>query len=165
MTSTVYYSPASTLTTLPSDTGYALKVVHPHPPEPHNPHREIKTLKFLAHGGIIPLLKAFRDNDGQDVLVFPYKPLTLGQLLEDGGPVSTSRVRSITRDILSGLAFIHERGIIHRDLKPSAILLDGPDGPACISDFGTVWHPEYSYPSEPAGPSPSAPATFTVSTH
>lgn len=153
VTSIVYYSPTSTLTALPSDTGYALKVVHTHPPEPHNPRREIKTLQSLIHAGVIPLLEAFRNSDGEDVLVFPYKPLTLARLLDAGGPVSTPRVRSIARDVLSGLAYIHERGIIHRDLKPSAILLDGPDGPACISDFGTVWHPEYSTSSEPAGPS------------
>lgn len=76
-------------------------------------------------------------------------PLTLSALLERG-PLTNAQVRTILSDVLHALADIHGRGIIHRDVKPQAILLESPDGPAYLSDFGTAWHPDLSAASEPA---------------
>ncbi|KAJ5798803.1 uncharacterized protein N7503_006308 [Penicillium pulvis] len=47
--------------------------------------------------------------------------------------------RSILRDMFSGIAHIHKLGIIHRDIKPSNILMDSPNGPAYLADFGISW--------------------------
>uniref|UniRef100_A0A7S1NBY2 Protein kinase domain-containing protein n=1 Tax=Eutreptiella gymnastica TaxID=73025 RepID=A0A7S1NBY2_9EUGL len=41
------------------------------------------------------------------------------------------------RDIVQGLAVLHDHGIIHQDLKPQNILLT-PEGRCKISDFGTA---------------------------
>ncbi|KEZ40526.1 Cell division protein kinase [Scedosporium apiospermum] len=146
LTSTVYRanSPSSTPRVV-----HALKVIHPYQTfEPHNPQREVKILRSLHHPAAIALVDSFRDQEQRLVLTFPFKPLTLADLF-DAGPVSVSRTRSIFRDILSALSYIHARGIIHRDIKPSAILLDTFDGPAYLSDFGTAWHPDFSPSSEP----------------
>ncbi|CAG7562807.1 unnamed protein product [Fusarium equiseti] len=116
--------------------------------EPHNPQREAKILKTLR-SPCIPLLETFRDQEQRFVLVFPYMPYTLADVLAQG-PLPLDSVRSIFRDILQGLKDIHAQGIIHRDIKPSAILLSSPTGPAYLSDFGTAWHPELSIHSEPA---------------
>ncbi|RMJ09313.1 hypothetical protein CDV36_011058 [Fusarium kuroshium] len=115
--------------------------------EPHNPQREAKILKTLR-SPCIELLETFRDQEQQFVLVFPFMPYTLTDLL-DKGPISLDAARSIFRDVLQGLKDIHSQGIIHRDIKPSAILLASPTGPAYLSDFGTAWHPEFSAQSEP----------------
>lgn len=133
----------------------ALKVITTHHPlPPHNPQREISILRLLRPP-CIPLLDAFRDQTQQQVLAFPYKPLTLEALLsaQDGGaaPLTQPQTRAIFGDVLRALAHIHEMGIIHRDVKPSAILLDSPTGPAYLSDFGTAWHPTLSAAAEPAG--------------
>ncbi|VTO86687.1 unnamed protein product [Fusarium graminearum] len=116
--------------------------------EPHNPQREAKILKTLR-SPCIPLLETFRDQEQRFVLVFPFMPYTLADVLAQG-PLPLDSVRSIFRDILQGLKDIHTQGIIHRDIKPSAILLSSPTGPAYLSDFGTAWHPELSIHSEPA---------------
>ncbi|EFQ32103.1 uncharacterized protein GLRG_07247 [Colletotrichum graminicola M1.001] len=126
----------------------ALKViVETHNIEPHNPHREAKILATLKRP-CINLLETFRDQEQRLVLVFPYKPLTLADLIDKGTP-PLARVKHIFKDILTALKDIHSEGIIHRDVKPEAILLDGLDGPAYLSDFGTAWHPAMSVVSEP----------------
>lgn len=116
--------------------------------EPHDPHREAKILALLRKP-CIPLLETFRDQEQRFVLVFPYMPLTLGHLL-DQGPITHGQIRAIFTDLFSALASIHAQGIIHRDIKPSAVLLAAPGGPAYLSDFGTAWHPTLSSATEPA---------------
>ncbi|KAF5644122.1 CMGC kinase [Fusarium sp. NRRL 25303] len=116
--------------------------------EPHNPQREAKILKGLREP-CIPLLETFRDQEQRFVLVFPFMPYTLADLLANG-PLPLDAVRSIFRDVVHALKDIHAQGIIHRDIKPSAVLLSSPTGPAYLSDFGTAWHPELSTHSEPA---------------
>lgn len=76
-------------------------------------------------------------------------PVSLKSLLEQG-PIPRSRIQKLYTDIFNALDYIHQQGIIHRDIKPSAILLESPDGPAYLSDFGTAWHPELSIYTEPA---------------
>lgn len=127
----------------------ALKViVQTHNMEPHHPQREAKILATLKRRCIVPLLETFRDQEQRFVLVFPLMPMTLEDLLEKG-PLPIPRVQKIFRDVFQALKDLHEVGIIHRDIKPSAILLESPDGPAYLSDFGTAWHPEMSAASEP----------------
>ncbi|KAK2004432.1 kinase-like protein [Colletotrichum falcatum] len=127
----------------------ALKViVETHNIEPHNPYREAKILATLKPS-CITLLETFRDQEQRLVLVFPHKPLTLADLI-DRGTLPLPRAKRIFNDIFTALRDIHSEGIIHRDVKPEAILLDSPDGPAYLSDFGTAWHPTMSVVSEPA---------------
>lgn len=95
------------------------------------------------------LLETFRDQEQRFVLVFPFMPLTLADLLTKG-PISSHNVGLIFTDVLQALRDIHAQGIIHRDIKPSAILLGSPSGPASLSDFGTAWHPSLSAHAEPA---------------
>ncbi|KAM3510187.1 hypothetical protein MY11210_006016 [Beauveria gryllotalpidicola] len=144
VTSTVYRS---------ADGATALKLITAHHPlPPHDPQREIRILRLLRPP-CIPLLSAFRDQSQQQVLAFPYKPLTLDALLlsaPHGAPLPRTHAKAIFADVVSALAHIHELGIIHRDVKPSAVLLDAPGGPAHLSDFGTAWHPTLSTPAEPA---------------
>ncbi|KAL2760227.1 hypothetical protein ACRALDRAFT_2130194 [Sodiomyces alcalophilus JCM 7366] len=115
--------------------------------EPHNPHRETKILASLRRP-CIPLLETFRDQHQRLVLTFPFMPMTLGDLLSKGA-VPPPRLRAIFRDVFTALRDIHAQGIIHRDVKPEAVLLESPDGPAYLSDFGTAWHPSMSAVSEP----------------
>ncbi|KAJ2992691.1 hypothetical protein NUW58_g2083 [Xylaria curta] len=116
--------------------------------EPHDPFREAKILKLLKKP-CIPLLETFRDQEQRFVLAFPYMPLSLESLISRD-PTSRSRLTRHFKDIFTGLEYLHGQGIIHRDVKPSAVLLESPDGPAYLSDFGTAWHPELSIYTEPA---------------
>ncbi|KAI1103952.1 kinase-like protein [Jackrogersella minutella] len=116
--------------------------------EPHNPFREAKILNLLKKP-CIPLFETFRDQEQRFTLAFPFMPISLESLIEQG-PVSRSRIRRHFTDLFSALDYLHKQGIIHRDIKPSAVLLESADGPAYLSDFGTAWHPELSVSTEPA---------------
>lgn len=116
--------------------------------EPHNPLREASILALLKRP-CIPLLDTFRDHEQRLTLVFPYMPLTLSGLLENG-VIDSAQTRVICTDLFQALMDIHSLGIIHRDVKPQAVLLASPNGPAYLSDFGTAWHPKLSVATEPA---------------
>jgi len=142
---------ASGLTSTVYRSGHtALKLIHTVAP-PHNPRLEAKILTLLNSSktpNVIKLLSTLTEQS-QFILVFPYMPLTLADLL-DRGPLPVEQTRALCRDVLRALAAIHARGILHRDIKPSSILLEHPSGPALLSDFGTAWHPDLSSRSEPA---------------
>jgi serine/threonine-protein kinase len=59
----------------------------------------------------------------------------LASLLGRIGRLSPERVLEITRDLLSGLTAVHEKGFVHRDLKPANVMIDG-HGRAHVTDFG-----------------------------
>jgi serine/threonine protein kinase len=62
---------------------------------------------------------------------------TLAQKLDGSGPLETSEVLHISRQIASGLAAAHEKGLIHRDIKPGNILIEqSVEQKIKITDFG-----------------------------
>lgn len=68
---------------------------------------------------------------------------TLRDTIDQGLHLDNSRLWRLFREILDGLAYIHEQGMIHRDLKPVNIFLDSEDH-VKIGDFGLATdHPAY----------------------
>ncbi|KAI7805015.1 putative eukaryotic translation initiation factor 2-alpha kinase 4, partial [Triplophysa rosa] len=68
---------------------------------------------------------------------------TLRDTIDEGLYRDVSRLWRLFREILDGLAYIHEQGMIHRDLKPVNIFLDSQDHMK-IGDFGLATdHPAY----------------------
>lgn len=60
---------------------------------------------------------------------------TLRDTIDQGLHKDQTRLWRLFREILDGLAYIHEQGMIHRDLKPVNIFLDSQDH-VKIGDFG-----------------------------
>lgn len=54
---------------------------------------------------------------------------------ENNPVLNIEQIRSITRDTVLGLEYLHFQGIIHRDIKPANLLLDHSNR-VKISDFG-----------------------------
>ncbi|KAM3917996.1 eIF-2-alpha kinase GCN2 [Leptodactylus fuscus] len=68
---------------------------------------------------------------------------TLRDTIDQGLYLDNNRLWRLFREILDGLAYIHEQGMIHRDLKPVNIFLDSEDH-VKIGDFGLATdHPAY----------------------
>ena len=64
-----------------------------------------------------------------------YRPATLRSLLERG-PLRPPQCERFARELLSGLASLHEVGMVHRDVKPANCLLVG--GVLKLADFGLL---------------------------
>ncbi|KAK6441980.1 mitogen-activated protein kinase [Oleoguttula sp. CCFEE 5521] len=128
----------------------ALKVTNPLAVNaPHDAIKEARILNAVKGPHIIELIETFRQAGDRFILVLPFYPLNLADLLDRGDP-PVSAQKSILQDLFNGLSNIHSQGIIHRDIKPSNILLASPTGPAYIADFGIAWSPDPSS-SEPPG--------------
>ncbi len=51
------------------------------------------------------------------------------------GPMQPERALQVTRDLATGLAFLHQNGFLHRDIKPTNVLFR-EDGTALLSEAG-----------------------------
>ncbi|XP_076168528.1 cyclin-dependent kinase 20 isoform X2 [Ptiloglossa arizonensis] len=97
--------------------------------------REMKILQQLKHRNVVELLDAFPV--GLDfIVVFEYMPISLWEIIKDNEILLTPvQIKTYTKMILQGIAYVHEKNIIHRDLKPANLLIS-EKGILKIADFG-----------------------------
>ncbi|RVX67092.1 hypothetical protein B0A52_08335 [Exophiala mesophila] len=96
---------------------------------------EIDTMKDLEHPNIVQYLGCERKEFSISIYLEYISGGSIGSCLRKHGKFEEPVVRSLTRQTLEGLAYLHNEGILHRDLKADNILLD-LDGSCKISDFG-----------------------------
>ncbi|KAE8373278.1 kinase-like domain-containing protein [Aspergillus bertholletiae] len=117
----------------------AVKVTVPHLlVPPHDAKCEVQLLQETAGTYVIPLLETLKLDGGRLTMVFPFMKYDFEHLLRRD-MLTATQTRSHLCDLFRALAHVHELGVIHRDIKPSNILLDSPDGPAYLADFGIAW--------------------------
>lgn len=97
--------------------------------------QEIDTMQHLEHPNIVQYLGCERGETSISIYLEYISGGSIGSCLRKHGKFEESVVKSLTRQTLSGLAYLHDMGILHRDLKADNILLD-LDGTCKISDFG-----------------------------
>ncbi|KAI2622028.1 hypothetical protein GGS21DRAFT_535225 [Xylaria nigripes] len=97
--------------------------------------QEIDTMQNLDHDNIVQYLGCERKETSISIFLEYISGGSIGSCLRKHGKFEEPVVRSLTRQTLSGLAYLHGEGILHRDLKADNILLD-LDGTSKISDFG-----------------------------
>ncbi|KAJ1967687.1 hypothetical protein IWQ62_001702 [Dispira parvispora] len=100
--------------------------------------KEIAILKKCRHPNVVHLYEVVDDPSARKIyLVLDY--LEGGEIRwrdEDDRPLlSLEEIRSIFRDLVLGVEYLHYQGIIHRDIKPANLLRDS-HGVVKISDFG-----------------------------
>jgi len=96
---------------------------------------EIDTMQHLDHINIVQYLGCEKKEFSISIFLEYISGGSIGSVLRKHGKFEVSVVSSLTRQTLSGLAYLHQEGILHRDLKADNILLD-LDGTCKISDFG-----------------------------
>jgi len=99
---------------------------------------ELQALRVLRHPFIVRLRELLRSqDDGSLYYIFEYIDSDLLRFVKahpDGA--TEDHACLLTRQLLSGLAHMHQHGFFHRDIKPENILLNPEEGTIRIADFG-----------------------------
>lgn len=117
--------------------------------------KEAAVLQELAHENIVVLLHVSAFPDCME-FVFELMDMDLKAFmsLTDGLAMEEDELWYYSRQLFSGLAFMHQNGVMHRDLKPQNLLISGIGSNAPklkIADFGLsrfVTEPISLYSSE-----------------
>jgi hypothetical protein len=116
----------------------AIKVVHRELAEdPHFRQRlraEVEQARRVPAFCTAPFLDANVDHHPPYVVTGYLDGPTLGDNVEQFGPMSQEDVYAVAAGVAAALTVIHAASVIHRDLKPRHVLL-APDG-AKVIDFG-----------------------------
>ncbi|WP_213816337.1 Stk1 family PASTA domain-containing Ser/Thr kinase [Glaciihabitans sp. dw_435] len=97
--------------------------------------QEARSSARLAHPNVINVFDQGQDSDTA-YLVMEYLPgITLRDLLQEHGKLTTEQTFDVLEAVLSGLSAAHKAGIVHRDLKPENVML-ADDGRIKLGDFG-----------------------------
>jgi hypothetical protein len=124
----------------PAGMDVAVKYLHPRlekdPEAIATFEAEARAGRAIRHPNVVHVLHAGSDERGR-YLLLPFVPgQSLRDVLEEsGGPLPEPLVRSVARQLASGLAALHGAGMIHGDLKPENVRLDA-EGNAVILDLG-----------------------------
>lgn len=111
-------------------------------------NQEIQTMQHLDHPNIVTYLGCERKEYGMSIFLEYISGGSVGSCLRKHGRFEEPVVRSLTRQTLQGLEYLHREGILHRDLKADNILLD-LDGTCKISDFGISKKSDNIYGNDP----------------
>eukprot|EP01012_Entosiphon_sulcatum_P037971 TRINITY_DN4898_c0_g1_i1.p1 TRINITY_DN4898_c0_g1~~TRINITY_DN4898_c0_g1_i1.p1 ORF type:complete len:480 (-),score=121.06 TRINITY_DN4898_c0_g1_i1:81-1520(-) len=97
--------------------------------------REMHLLQSLNHPHIVRLL-GFAKTESTGLIVMEFAPGgSLYSLMREFRTISEDTMRRYTRQLLSGLVYLHSKGVVHRDIKPMNVLISG-DGTVKLADFG-----------------------------
>ena len=98
---------------------------------------EIKILSMVDHPNIVRLFEVIEDDNYYNLL---QELCTGGELLKktETTHLKEKEVARIFNQIMSVVAYCHDKGIVHRDLKLENILFvsEEPDSPIKVIDFG-----------------------------
>ncbi|XP_021902465.1 mitogen-activated protein kinase kinase kinase 3-like [Carica papaya] len=98
-------------------------------------NQEILLLSELQHPNIVQYYGSKLDEDKLSVYLEYVSGGSIHKLLSEYGPFEEPVIRSYTRQIISGIAYLHGRNTVHRDIKGANILVD-PNGEIKLADFG-----------------------------
>ena len=98
---------------------------------------EIKILSMVDHPNIVRLFEVIEDDKYFNLL---QELCTGGELFKkyQSTQLKEKEIAKIFKQIMSAVAYCHDKGIVHRDLKLENILFasEDPDSPIKIIDFG-----------------------------
>ncbi|EIE26434.1 Pkinase-domain-containing protein [Coccomyxa subellipsoidea C-169] len=96
--------------------------------------QEIEILRGLRHENIIQMLDSF-ETEEEFCVVTEFAQGELFEVLEDDKTLPEEEVRSIAKQLVRALHYLHSNRIIHRDMKPQNVLI-GAHGCVKLCDFG-----------------------------
>ncbi|MEM9195054.1 MAG: serine/threonine-protein kinase, partial [Myxococcota bacterium] len=105
--------------------------------------REATASSRLGHEHIVTTFDVVEDGGHVAMVMELVEGPTLRERLATVGAFPVDHAADLIRQLVDGLAAVHEIGIIHRDLKPENILIDSSEGVERlkIADFGLAMVP------------------------
>ncbi|KAK8673720.1 hypothetical protein V6N13_112037 [Hibiscus sabdariffa] len=98
-------------------------------------NQEINLLSQLSHPNIVRYYGSELGEEALSVYLEYVSGGSIHKLLQEYGAFTEPVIQNYTRQILSGLAYLHGRNTVHRDIKGANILVD-PTGEIKLADFG-----------------------------
>ena len=124
----------------------ALKMIRPeiaaHPESAHRFEQEVLLARKINHPNLCPIYEIFRCDDEPPPFLFLTMKLLTGETLDvslrKNVLLPRDEALEIFRQMIAGIAAIHDAGIVHRDIKPTNVMLDrsGLRLSVSIMDFG-----------------------------
>ncbi|KAJ7005500.1 mitogen-activated protein kinase kinase kinase 3-like [Populus alba x Populus x berolinensis] len=102
-------------------------------------NQEMALLSELSHPNIVQYYGSKLGVDNLPVYLEFVSGGSIHKLLSEYGSFSEPLIQNYTKQILSGLAYLHGRKTMHRDIKGANILV-GPNREIMPADFGMARH-------------------------
>ncbi|RZC13178.1 Mitogen-activated protein kinase kinase kinase 3 isoform B [Glycine soja] len=102
-------------------------------------NQEINLLNQLSHPNIVQYHGSELVEESLSVYLEYVSGGSIHKLLQEYGSFKEPVIQNYTRQIVSGLAYLHGRNTVHRDIKGANILVD-PNGEIKLADFGMAKH-------------------------
>ncbi|XP_061355093.1 mitogen-activated protein kinase kinase kinase 3-like [Gastrolobium bilobum] len=102
-------------------------------------NQEISLLSQLSHPNIVQYYESDLGEEALSVYLEYVSGGSIHKLLQQYGAFKEPVIQNYTRQIVSGLAYLHGRNTVHRDIKGANILVD-PNGEIKLADFGMAKH-------------------------
>lgn len=97
--------------------------------------REAAIAQAVEHPNVVRCLDVFETGDRLHIVMELATGGTLADLIERHKPMDEDMARSVLKQVLRAVAYLHDCRIAHRDIKPENVLLSGT-GILKLGDFG-----------------------------
>ncbi|KAK4144693.1 uncharacterized protein C8A04DRAFT_27631 [Dichotomopilus funicola] len=99
---------------------------------------EMRIMRRIKHPNIVEYIEHIDWDDRLLIIIMEFVGGgDLGRLIADNGPLSESATKTMTRELLDAVGYLHDMNITHRDIKPDNILVSSLEPFVVkLTDFG-----------------------------